>query len=193
MLRTIIGFAFAAIYLIGTLPVLLIEKIREKKDPKASSLRCLRMVQWSFRVILKICGVKEKVIGYENIPKDQAVLYVANHRSWFDILVAYSKMPNLTGFIAKESIQNVPILKTWMKKLSCLFMSKDMKAALKCIMESVNLIKDGAVINILNSVDLNNSTWLQLRQGNNVIQYVVEEGENDTEISFEFDTLFVGV
>ena len=143
MLRTIIGFAFAAIYLIGTLPVLLIEKIREKKDPKASSLRCLRMVQWSFRVILKICGVKEKVIGYENIPKDQAVLYVANHRSWFDILVAYSKMPNLTGFIAKESIQNVPILKTWMKKLSCLFMSKDMKAALKCIMESVNLIKDG--------------------------------------------------
>jgi hypothetical protein len=57
----------------------------------------------------------------------------------------------------------------------------------------VNLIKDGNAINILNSVDLDNSTWLQLKQGNNVIQYVVEEGENDTEISFEYDTLFVGV
>ena len=38
--------------------------------------------------MLKIAGTKITVIGEENIP-DEAVLFIGNHRSYFDILLTY--------------------------------------------------------------------------------------------------------
>ena len=63
------------------------------------------MVQWAFRVILFICGTKVTVIGEENVPKDQAVLYIGNHRSYFDIIITYARCPRLTGYIAKKDME----------------------------------------------------------------------------------------
>ena len=63
------------------------------------------MVQWAFRVIYRICGVKLTIIGQENVPKDTPVLYVANHNSYFDIIITYALCENLTGYIAKDSLE----------------------------------------------------------------------------------------
>ena len=41
----------------------------------------LRMVQWVFKILHVLAGINITVIGEENVPKDEAVLYVANHRS----------------------------------------------------------------------------------------------------------------
>ena len=35
-----------------------------------------KIVSWALRVVLFISGTKIDIIGYENIPKDKAVLYV---------------------------------------------------------------------------------------------------------------------
>ena len=44
------------------------------------------------------------VIGEENIP-DEAVLFDGNHRSYFDILLTYSRCRRLTGYIAKKEME----------------------------------------------------------------------------------------
>ena len=107
----------------------------------------LRMVQWALGTIGKICGVKLTVIGKENIPKDQAVLYVCNHRSYFDIILGYSIMPGLTGYISKDDLEKVPLLNIWMRRLYCLFLNRtDMKQGLKTILKAIEYIKQGVSI-----------------------------------------------
>ena len=86
MLRTILAVLFAVCYLIIGIPVLFVEWLIGKKNPHLRDISSLRMVQWAFRVICRICGVKLTVKGQENVPKDIPVLYVANHNSYFDIL-----------------------------------------------------------------------------------------------------------
>ena len=99
MLRAILALLFAILYLIIGIPVLGIEWIISKFNRKAANISQLRMVQWAFRVILFICGTKVTVIGEENVPKDEAVLYIGNHKSYFDIIITYARCPGLTGYV----------------------------------------------------------------------------------------------
>ena len=147
MFRTLLAIAFAVVYLIVGIPVLFVEWIIAKKNPYLRDISCLRMVQWALRVIYKICGVKLTVIGQENIPKDEPVLYVANHSSYFDIIITYSLCPKLTGYVAKDSLEKVPLLNRWMKRLYCLFMNRDdLKASLNTIKQGIEYIKQGISI-----------------------------------------------
>ena len=144
MLRAILALLFAILYLIIGIPVLGIEWIISKFNRKAADISQLRMVQWAFRVILFICGTKVTVIGEENVPKDEAVLYIGNHRSFFDILLTYTRCPRLTGYIAKAEMEKIPLLSNWMHYLHCLFLDrKDIKKGLKTILSGIELIKSG--------------------------------------------------
>ena len=77
MLRAILALLFAILYLIIGIPVLFVEWIIGKFNRQAADISQLRMVQWAFRVILFICGTRLTIIGEENVPKDQPVLYIA--------------------------------------------------------------------------------------------------------------------
>lgn len=144
MIRTILSVSFAVLYLILGIPVLIAEFFIGKFNKRARDISCLRMVQWALRTISKICGIRLTVIGKENIPQDQAVLYIANHRSYFDIILSYSLCPDLTGYIAKDSLRKVPLLSNWMKRVYCLFMDRtDIKQSLKTILQGVDHIKNG--------------------------------------------------
>ena len=103
MIRFILVCITVIGYLVLMIPVLLIEWIIGKFNRQAADISQLRMVQWAFRVILFICGTKLTIIGEENVPKDQPVLYIGNHRSYFDIIITYSRCPRLTGYVAKDS------------------------------------------------------------------------------------------
>ena len=147
MIRTIFAVLFAVVYLICGIPVLGIEWIIGKFNKEKMDVSSLHMVQWALGTIGKICGVKLTVIGKENIPKDQAVLYVCNHRSYFDIILGYSIMPGLTGYISKDDLEKVPLLNIWMRRLYCLFLNRaDMKQGLKTILKAIEYIKQGVSI-----------------------------------------------
>ena len=144
MIRAILALLFAVLYLILGIPVLFVEWIIRKCNRHAADISSLRMVQWAFRVIMFICGVKLTVIGEENVPKDVPVLYIGNHRSYFDIIITYSRCPRLTGYIAKDTMGKVPLLNIWMKRLYCLFLDRtDMKKGLKTILTGIDQIKTG--------------------------------------------------
>ena len=78
------------------------------------------------------------MIGQERVPRDTPVLYIGNHRSFFDILLTYSRCPDLTGYVAKDGMLKIPLLSTWMKRLYCLFLNrKDIKAGLQTILVGI--------------------------------------------------------
>lgn len=135
---TVIGF------LILSIPILIAEWIIGKFNPHARDISSLRIVQAVFKFILWETGAKITVIGYENVPKDEAVLYIGNHRSYFDVLMTYCRCPGLTGYVAKDSMEKIPLLSTWMKRLHCLFLNRtDIKQGLKTILTGIQQIKSG--------------------------------------------------
>ncbi|MDO5540139.1 MAG: lysophospholipid acyltransferase family protein [Eubacteriales bacterium] len=135
---TVIGF------LILSIPVLIIEWIIGKFNPHARDISSLRIVQGVFRLILWETGSKITVIGHENVPKNETVLYVGNHCSYFDILMTYCRCPGLTGYVAKDSMEKIPLLSTWMKRLYCLFLNRDdVRQGLKTILTGIEQIKNG--------------------------------------------------
>ena len=143
MFRFICIVIFLILFLILTIPILIVEWIIGKFAPNARDISSLRIVQWGFKVILKITGVKTTVIGEENIP-DEAVLFVGNHRSYFDILLTYSRCKRLTGYVAKKEMEKYLTLTTWMRRLYCLFLDRsDPKQGLKTILTAIDYIKRG--------------------------------------------------
>ena len=87
MIRLILVSLFLIIFLILSIPIMLFERVVKKFNPHAADISSLRIVQWAFKVILFFTGTKLTIIGEDRIPKDQAVLYVPNHQSYFDIVI----------------------------------------------------------------------------------------------------------
>ena len=146
MIRFIIAATFLGLFLLLSYLMFPIEWLIGKINKRATDYSSLRIVQWGFRVILAIGGVKITVIGKENMP-DEAALYVGNHRSYFDILLMYIQCKRLTGFVAKDSIGKVPSLRVWMRYLYCLFLDrKDIKQGMKTILQAIEYVKQGISI-----------------------------------------------
>lgn len=146
MIRFIGVVLFLFLFLILGIPVLGIEWLISKVRKRAADYQSLHIVQWAFRVILVIAGVEVTVIGEENVP-DEPVLFIGNHRSYFDILVTYSRCKRLTGYVAKKEMLGYPLLKDWMKRLYCLFLDRDnMKEGLKTILQAIDYVKQGISI-----------------------------------------------
>lgn len=144
MIRFIIIVILVVGFLILSIPILIAEWLIGKFNPKARDISSLRIVQFMFKVILFVAGTRITVIGEEHVPKDVPVLYVGNHRSYFDIVLTYARCPGLTGYVAKDSMLKIPLLSTWMKRLYCLFLNRtDIKEGLKTILQGIEQIKSG--------------------------------------------------
>ena len=118
--------------------------IRRRERTEERDRECLAIVQGKLRDILRICKVKLHVEGLENIPEKEAVLFVGNHRSYFDIVIGYTLMKNRTGFISKDDLAVIPTLKMWMEELHCLFLDRsNLKQNLKVVIEAIQGIKKG--------------------------------------------------
>lgn len=138
------------LFLIAFLPVYFILWIVGKFNPHAKIAASQKIIKRAFQFVLFFAGTKITALGLENIPKNEAVLYAANHRSFADIPVGYITVPTLTGFVAKKEIKKVPIFSWWMKNLNCLFLDRsDMKEGLKMILSGVDLMKNGYSIFIM--------------------------------------------
>jgi len=144
MLRFISVVMVVVLFLIFSIPILIIEWIIGKFNKELKAKSSLKIVQAVFRLVLFLTGVKVTVIGQENIPTDEAVLYVGNHQSFFDILLTYTRVAGLTGYVAKKEMLKIPLLSHWMKYLHCLFLDrKNIKEGLKTILIGIDNIKNG--------------------------------------------------
>ncbi|MGB4660863.1 MAG: lysophospholipid acyltransferase family protein [Mobilitalea sp.] len=143
-MRLILAALFLLLFFIISIPLFVLEKLIGCFSRHAMVSSSQRIVAFTFRIFLLICGVRRTVIGTQNVPKDEPILYISNHRSYFDIPVAYTSVPTLTGFMAKKEIGKIPFLSTWMKFLQCLFLDReDPRQGLKTILQGIEQIKAG--------------------------------------------------
>ena len=147
MLRFIIVATFVVLFLILSIPLLIVEWIIGKFNQPLKDRSSLAIVNWAFRWVIRLAGTKVIVLGEENIPRGSAVLYVGNHRSYFDIVLTYVRVPRPTGYVAKVEMLKWPLLSNWMKNLHCLFLDrKNIKEGLKTILLGVEKVKSGISI-----------------------------------------------
>ncbi|MBQ7954536.1 MAG: 1-acyl-sn-glycerol-3-phosphate acyltransferase [Lachnospiraceae bacterium] len=147
MIRFLLVVIWVVLFLIFSIPLMIAEWIIGKFNMDIRNRSSLAIVNWAFRGVLRICGTKAIVLGEENVPKDTAVLYVGNHRSFFDILLTYVRVPRPTGYVSKKEMEKVPLLSIWMKLLHCLFLDRDnIKEGLKTILQGVEKAKSGISI-----------------------------------------------
>lgn len=146
MIRLLMILIFLILFCILSIPLFLVEWIIGKFNRNARDMSSLRIVQGAFKVILFLAGTRTKVIGFERIPKNEPVLFIGNHRGFFDTVVAYSMMEGKTGFIAKKEMAGVPFIRIWMRYLYCLFLERDsLKEGLKVILEAIDRVKNQKV------------------------------------------------
>lgn len=168
MIRFILVAFFLILFLILSIPLLIAEWIVGKFSPEAKNKSSLAIVLWAFRVILWMTGVKMIVRGEDRIPKDTAVLYVGNHRSYFDVVMTYTRVPRPTGYISKIEMRKYPLLSNWMRNLHCLFLDReDVKQGLKVILEAIDKVKHGISVCVFPEGTRNkvNDTFLPFHEG----------------------------
>lgn len=144
MIRTIFVLLAAILYLIiGCIPAFILWLVG-KKNPGLKDRVSRRMIQWIFGILLFFSGTNVKAEGLENIPADHAVLYVGNHRSFFDVIASYRLLPHVTGYVAKKEMAKIPLLRLWMRYIHCLFLDRsNPKEGLKTILLGAQEIKNG--------------------------------------------------
>ncbi len=123
-----------------------LKKIGET-DPQEMHEQTLLELKWILAKVLKVAGMDLTILGTEKIPEDQAVLYIGNHRSYFDIVAGYMAVPHRMGFVAKTEMLKVPLLPGWMEAAGCFFLDrKNLKAGLKTILQAIQSVKDGTSV-----------------------------------------------
>lgn len=168
MIRFILIVFFVVMFLILSTPIMLIEWIIGKFNPTVKDKSSLAIVNWAFRWVIRLAGTKVIAIGEENIPTDTAVLYVGNHRSFFDIVLTYVRVPRPTGYVSKKEMDKWPLLNIWMRYLHCLFLDREnIKEGLKTILTAVEKVKNGISICIFPEGTRNKTpdTFLPFHEG----------------------------
>jgi 1-acyl-sn-glycerol-3-phosphate acyltransferase len=145
MFRTIIWFIYFWIHLIAIQPSLVkVNRLaKQGKTIEHDLLTDQTAKKWA-RSLVKLAGVSVVTTGEENIPYEGSVLFVSNHQGNFDIpiLLGYIKKPK--AFIAKIELLKLPLLRTWMIHLKCVFMDRsDIRQSLKVINQAAEHLKEG--------------------------------------------------
>lgn len=168
MIRLILFFIFALLIIIFSIPALLIGALWGKLHRPSRDVAVKAFVSFVFRTVNLIAGAKITAIGTENLPSsDEAVLYIGNHKSFFDILVSYIYLKGQTGYVAKKEMIKIPLLRTWMEYIYCLFLDRsDPKEGMKTILKAIEQVKNGVSVFIFPEGTRNPSdTLLDFKEG----------------------------
>lgn len=166
-MRTIIILILYVVISILSIPMYLVEAIVRLFNKKAAAHMAQVIVKGAFNLVMFVSGCKKTILGKENIPADTPVMYAANHRSFYDIILAYATVPNQTAFISKMEIKKMPCVAQWMYFLNCLFMDRgDVKQNLNMILSAISLVKEGYSIYIAPEGTRNaTDTLLEFKEG----------------------------
>jgi len=143
-MRTIIWFIYFWLYLLCT--VFALNKVRrltkqckiKEHDEKVR----FHVNNWAGR-LLRLAGAKITVEGRENIPQGPCV-FAANHQGYFDIPLMLTQLDEPHPLVAKKEIQKLPLIRSWMKELNCLFIDRENpRQAMECLKKAGELLEQG--------------------------------------------------
>ena len=80
----------------------------------------------------------------KGIPKDGPCVFVANHRSYYDIPLLLAGLDEPYGILAKEELGKIPLLNRWMKLLGCVFVQRDdVRASVRALNDATAIVESG--------------------------------------------------
>jgi 1-acyl-sn-glycerol-3-phosphate acyltransferase len=125
MLRKILFFVSFWLFMLYCLVMLIPYAVMFLPIFKKRQQHLVYFMQWLWsRFCILLSGVKLKVSGRENIPKDNVYCVVSNHQGAFDIPILMSIFPWTLGFITKKELMYFPILNFWMAAVGCVFLDR---------------------------------------------------------------------
>lgn len=146
-MRTILALIWVVVYVILAIPAMIYMMIIHGKDPWRAEKTARAWICFLFRGLILLAGTRVTIRGLENVPEDTAVIYIGNHRSFFDVILTYAHCKRPTSYIAKAEVEKLPLFGLWGKMLMALFFDQsDMKASVKMILEAINRLKAGISI-----------------------------------------------
>lgn len=145
MLRTILFYPGIILSLIiAPLALIKIKYLELKGKDKERTEAIFKITSFWAKYVMWLSGAKVKVFGEENIPKDEAVLFVGNHQSNFDIPLIMSNIKVPKGFIAKKELEKWPGISMWMKYIRCVFMDRsNIRKSAEAIVQGIQTLKSG--------------------------------------------------
>ena len=143
-MRTVIWFIYFWVYLVLMLPEYFWVKHLEKAGKKEQHDERVRrdVGKWATH-LLNLAGASVQTTGHENIPEGP-VVFVANHQGYFDIPLMITQMDKPNPLIAKKEIEKIPMIRSWMRQLRCIFLdSKDPRQSMDCLKQAQELLREG--------------------------------------------------
>lgn len=149
MLRTLIWFTYFWLYLLLCLPISLFVRYLVKKDSTKADHYVAHFVKNWARRLLRLAGAEVSVSGQEHLPAEGSYMVVANHQGYFDIPIMLSCVGEPRGLVAKQEIDRIPGIRTWMRYLHCLFVDRSSpRAGAQIIVDGAKLLESGHSLTI---------------------------------------------
>ena len=121
-----------------------IKFLTNKGDSEGRVKYIHKVTSYWAKLVMKTAGAKINIIGLENVPKDETLLFVSNHQSNFDIPLLLGCIDVPKGFIAKKELENWPFISTWMKYRNCIFMDRDnLRKSAEAIVDGIKILNSG--------------------------------------------------
>lgn len=99
--------------------------------------------RWA-RKVLKAAGVPVQTKGFDRIPDDKPVVFVANHQSFFDILALGATLPGTFRFVAKKELAKVPIFGSSLKAAGHIYIDRQrQQSAFGSYQKAAEVVKAG--------------------------------------------------
>lgn len=144
MIRSLLVAIILFLFFVVLSPLLLILWVIGKFSPDLKAKLSMHMVRFTLRIIAFVSGIRMTVEGRENIPDDVPVLYIGNHRSFFDVVIAYCIVKGECGFVSKMELKKIPFLRRWMTNIRCLFLDRtNPREGLKTIKAAIETVQNG--------------------------------------------------
>jgi len=103
-------------------------------------------VPWS-KIILRVCGIRVRVRGLENLDTEVPRIYMTNHQSFFDIFALLACLPVNFKFILKQELMKLPVFGPAMRKAGYIGIERgDPRKAIKSMNLAAERIKNGASV-----------------------------------------------
>jgi 1-acyl-sn-glycerol-3-phosphate acyltransferase len=103
-------------------------------------------VPWA-KVILRVCGVKVRVVGQENLEGQAPRIYMTNHQSYFDIFALLACLPVDFKFVLKKELMKIPLFGFSMRRAGYIAIDReDPRKAVKSMKEAAERIRQGSSV-----------------------------------------------
>jgi 1-acyl-sn-glycerol-3-phosphate acyltransferase len=103
-------------------------------------------VPWA-KIILRVCAIKVRVTGRQNVDPALPRIYMSNHQSYFDIFALLAYLPVHFKFILKQELMGIPLFGLAMKKAGYIGLEREEpRKAIKSLIEAAEKIRKGASV-----------------------------------------------